>query len=63
MFVIKLKSYTNFDKINITKKYIIPNLLKDLNLDNKIIFTDDIIEFIINTYTYEGGIRKLKKKT
>ena len=61
MFVIKLKSYTNFDKINITKKYIIPNLLKDLNLDNKIIFTDDIIEFIINTYTYEGGIRKLKE--
>jgi ATP-dependent Lon protease len=32
-----------------------------MGLENLIIFSDDIIEYIINEYTYESGVRKLKQ--
>ena len=61
MYIIKLKSYSNLDKIKIANNYIIPQLLKEFNFENKIKIDDTIIDYIINTYTYEGGIRKLKE--
>jgi ATP-dependent Lon protease len=49
------------DKLTIVKIHILPELLKKMGLENLIIFSDDIIEYIINEYTYESGVRKLKQ--
>tara|TARA_Y100000816_G_scaffold292192_1_gene286297 strand:- start:1414 stop:4632 length:3219 start_codon:yes stop_codon:yes gene_type:complete len=49
------------EKIIITHKYLIPEINKKMGLENVIHFTDSIIEFIINKYTYEAGVRQLKQ--
>ncbi len=49
------------EKITITHKYLIPELTKKMGIENIIEFTDSVIEFIINEYTYEAGVRQLKQ--
>jgi endopeptidase La len=62
MKIIKVKGYKMIDKINIAKKFIIPKLITEIGLENvKIDFDDDILNFLIDTYTNEGGVRKLKE--
>ena len=49
------------DKLVIAKDYLLPEIYKKLGLNPFITFTDEIITFIIETYTYEPGVRKLKE--
>lgn len=58
--VIEMSSYTEYEKFNICKDYIIPNGLKNHNLEN-ITFTDDAIYKIIRGYTKEAGVRELER--
>ena len=58
---IKFDPLTNHDKITITKKYILPEIYNKMGLDDSIEFDDDIISYIIEKYTYEPGVRKLKE--
>ena len=58
---IKFDVITNDDKIIITNKYILPELYKKMGVIDKINFNDDVILFIIETYTQEPGVRKLKE--
>lgn len=49
------------EKIIIAKDYLLPNILKDVGLaNNDVLLEDDLIRYMINNYTYEGGVRKLK---
>jgi ATP-dependent Lon protease len=58
---IKFENLSVEDKIVIVKKYIIPELNTKMGFD-KIINIDDItIEYIIEEYTNEPGVRKLKE--
>lgn len=51
------------DKLIIIKNYMIPEICKDIGYNsNEIIFNDEIITFIIETYTNEAGVRKIKEK-
>ena len=60
---IKVKPLTTKDKIDIVKDFLIPEILGDLGYNDKdLIISDDDIIFIIDTYTYEAGVRKLKEK-
>ena len=48
-------------KIHIAQNYLLPNIISDIGLNkNDVIINDDIIKYIINNYTIEGGVRKLK---
>lgn len=58
---VKFDPLTIYEKITISKNFIIPELTKEINLYNKIIFSDEIIRFIIEKYTFESGVRKLKE--
>ena len=49
------------DKLVIVKDYILPEIYKKMNLHDCIHFTDDIIKHLIDTYTNESGVRKLKE--
>ena len=62
MYIIRTSGYQLNDKIKIATKHLITNLMKLVNFDNKdIIFSKEIIDFIINKYTFEGGVRRLKE--
>ena len=60
--VIELNSYTIFEKKDIAKKYLLPRIFKDhVIVDEKIRFSDDLLYFIINSYTKEAGVRELER--
>ena len=59
--IIELSSYTIYEKINIAKHHLIPNLLEDYKVKN-IKFTDAAIEKIITSYTKEAGARDLYRQ-
>jgi endopeptidase La len=62
MKIIRVKGYKMLDKINIARDYLIPKLLKQIGLDDiKIEISEKLLEFMIDTYTNEGGVRKLKE--
>ena len=58
---VKFDNLSVKDKIVITRNYILPEIFEKINLKGSIEFTDEIIEHIIETYTCESGVRKLKE--
>ncbi|MCI6266727.1 MAG: endopeptidase La [Erysipelotrichaceae bacterium] len=61
--VIELSSYTNYDKKEICKKYLIPKLFKEYKIrDNNVSVNDFAINKIIEDYTKEAGARELSRK-
>lgn len=61
--IIELSSYTLYEKEEICKKYLIPKLLKEHNINsNNVVITDDAIIKIITSYTKEAGVRDLERK-
>ena len=60
--IIDLSSYTEYEKLFIAKKHLIPLELKDYNLTvDNIKFSDEIILKIIRNYTKEAGVRELQR--
>ena len=60
--LIELYSYTVFEKKDIAKNYMLPNILLDnMVYDNKIKFSDELLYFLINNYTDEAGVRDLER--
>lgn len=58
--IITLSSYTDKEKIDIANRYLIPKILDENKIDNKIIvMNDDMLAFLINAYTKEAGVREL----
>ena len=59
--IIELNSYTEYEKIDIAKKYLIPELLNSHNVSN-IKISDNAIIDVIRYYTKEAGVRNLERK-
>ena len=49
------------DKIVVVKDFLLPELYTKFGLENIIVIDDENIKFIIETYTNEPGVRKLKE--
>lgn len=64
MELIKVDNFKLEEKITIAKDYILPELLKNYNIKkNNIIFTDEMIKYIIEfTNNNELGIRNIKRR-
>ena len=58
---IKFEHLNLKDKLVITRDHIMPEITDKMGLKDMIDFDDDIIEFLIEEYTYEPGVRKLKE--
>jgi ATP-dependent Lon protease len=63
MEVIQLPGYTEFEKVSIAERYLIPkqkrdNGIADVNVD----FPEDTIRDVIHFYTKEAGVRNLERE-
>jgi ATP-dependent Lon protease len=58
---IKFDTISVEDKLIITNNFILPEIYKKMGLENMIEISDEVIEYIINDYTAEPGVRKLKE--
>lgn len=58
--IIEVNSYTEYEKVDIAKKYLIPDIFTKFGV-KKINFSDDVLLFIINNYTKEAGVRELAR--
>ena len=58
---IKFDSLSLEDKLIICNTHILPEVYKKMGLEDMINFTDDVLKFIIDEYTTESGVRKLKE--
>ena len=63
MEIIELTGYTNEEKLQIAKQYLIPKQLKNNGLtERKVELTDGAIKEIIQGYTMEAGVRNLERE-
>ena len=58
---IKFDSLSLEDKLIISKTHILPEVYKKMGLEDMIKFDDEVLKFIIDEYTSESGVRKLKE--
>jgi ATP-dependent Lon protease len=63
MEIIEFSGYTDDEKLDIAKQYLIPRVLHKSGLTNKQLqFTDAAIATIINRYTFEAGLRSFERE-
>ncbi len=63
MEIIELNGYTNEEKLQIAKQYLIPKQIKNNGITaKKVEITDDAIREIITGYTMEAGVRSLERE-
>jgi ATP-dependent Lon protease len=58
---IKFDNISLNEKIVIVEKYILPEINKKMGFHNTVVLSNEIIEYIIEHYTSEPGVRKLKE--
>jgi ATP-dependent Lon protease len=63
MEIIQLTSYTEFEKLNIAEKYLVPRQKKECGLEDvDLTFSENAIRTIIHHYTREAGVRSLERE-
>jgi len=63
MEIIRIPGYTHAEKVQIAKRYLIPENLEEHGLgDEQIGFGDDALDKLIESYTREAGVRNLKRE-
>ena len=60
--IIKLSSYTIFEKLDIAKNYMMSKLLTNHGLTkSNVTINDEMLKYIIESYTKEAGVRELER--
>ena len=61
--IIETNPLTISEKLTIIKDYMLPEICKEVGFNkDEIIFSDKLIKYLIETYTNEAGVRKIKEK-
>ena len=62
MEIIEFSSYTEDEKVEIAKQYLIPKQVKENGLTpDQAVFSDDVLHHLVQDYTRESGVRLLEK--
>lgn len=62
MITIRTKAHSTKDKLVIAQDYLLPGILKQVGFEKgDITISNENIEFIVENYTYEAGVRRLKE--
>jgi len=60
--IINIPGYTEEEKVEISKRYLVPKQVRDHGLtDKQIVFSDTTLQKIIGDYTRESGVRGLER--
>lgn len=60
--LLELSTYTTIEKMEIAKSHLMPKVLsQNALLPSQIQINDEVLEFIIRSYTRESGVRELKR--
>src|SRR5215216_2907552 len=63
MEVVDFSGYTEREKAEIAKRYLIPRQIDESGLKSKnVVFTDDAVMSIVSNYTRESGVRQLERQ-
>ncbi|HKS76706.1 MAG TPA: endopeptidase La, partial [Terriglobales bacterium] len=63
MEVIRLSGYTELEKLEIAKRFLVPKQMKQTGIkDTDLKFTDDGVQTLIQAYTREAGVRNLERE-
>jgi ATP-dependent Lon protease len=63
MEVIQLSGYTEFEKLNIAQRYLIPRQRKECGLEDvQVKLGDNAVRTVIHHYTKESGVRSLERE-
>ncbi len=63
MEVVEFSGYTEREKAEIAKKYLIPRQLEESGLSDKgVVFDDDAVMSVVSNYTRESGVRQLERQ-
>lgn len=63
MEIIEVNGYTVEEKLEIAKRHLIPKQVEESGLKkSQLKISDKVLEFLIDTYTAESGVRNLEKK-
>jgi ATP-dependent Lon protease len=63
MEILRLHGYTEAEKLEIAKQYLVRKQRENTGLtDKNVVFTDDAITEIIRSYTREAGVRNLERE-
>jgi ATP-dependent Lon protease len=63
MEVIRLSGYTEREKVEIAKGYLIPRQIRENGLHgDEVVFADDAIQTVIHSFTREAGVRNLERE-
>lgn len=58
---VKFKNLSLDEKIVISNTHMLPDIYAKMGLENMIHFSDEVLKFIVDEYTLEPGVRKLKE--
>ena len=62
MTIIRTKGFNSKDKIKLGRMYLLPELFNDVKMSSElVVFTDDVLKYIIEKYTDEMGVRNFKR--
>ncbi|HQA52883.1 MAG TPA: endopeptidase La, partial [Spirochaetota bacterium] len=62
MEIIEIGSYTEIEKLNIAKKYLLPKQMKENGIsESNLMISDDMIYYLVRHYTREAGVRSLER--
>jgi endopeptidase La len=62
MKVIRTQSYVTWEKIEIVRSHLMSEIERETNIaPNTVAIGDDVLRFMIESYTNEGGVRRLKE--
>ena len=62
MMVVNLQGYSSKEKLAIAENFIVPQALKEVNLDEKVSISKEVIQHVIENYAKEeSGVRELKR--
>ncbi len=61
--IIKLSGYTDYEKLDIAKRHLLPKVCKEHGISSDLIeISDKLISNIIRNYTKEAGVRELERQ-
>lgn len=62
MIVVNLQGYEKKDKLEIAEKFLLPEALREVNLGEKVAWSKDVLQYILEHYANEEtGVRELKR--